>query len=262
MGEYTTIKLDHPGPHIARITFDRPEVRNALNGTMASEIGEAIDALAGDDQLRCLIFTGSDRSFVSGADISELRDRKREDALRRINTGLFRRIETFPAPTIAAIRGFALGGGCELAMACDLRIAGEGARFGQPEVGLGILPGAGGTYRLVRLVGLGRARELVYTGRIIDAEEAHAIQLVNRIVPDDAVLEAATELATEIGKNSVLAVRFSKLSLNATHELSSDAGMLLESTAQAVLFETEDKVERMTAFLEKRKNRKSKGGSA
>ncbi len=261
MTEYTTILLDRPAPHVARITFHRPEVRNALNRTMVDDIHAALDVLELEADLQCLIFTGSERSFVSGADISELRDRTHGDALLRINTGLFRRIETFPSPTVAAVRGYALGGGCELAMACDLRIAGEGARFGQPEVGLGILPGAGGTYRLVRLVGLGRARELVFTGRIIDANEALEIQLVNRLVPDDGVLDAATELALEIGANSVLAVRFSKLSLNAAHELSSDAAMLMESTAQAVLFETDDKVARMTAFLERKKNRTPRGGS-
>ena len=177
MGDFNTILLDRPAPGIARITFNRPEVRNALSLEMASELGTALDTLSVEDDLKCLIFAGSERSFISGADISELRDRTHVDALRRSNTGLFRRIETFPAPTIAAIRGFALGGGCELAMACDLRVAGEGARFGQPEVGLGILPGAGGTYRLVRLVGLGRARELVFTGRIFGAEEALAMQL-------------------------------------------------------------------------------------
>jgi DMSO/TMAO reductase YedYZ molybdopterin-dependent catalytic subunit len=163
---------------------------------------------------------------------------------------------------VAALRGVALGGGCELALACDLRVAGEGSKLGQPEVGLGILPGAGATYRLPRVVGLGVAKELIFTGRIIDAKEALAIGLVNRVVPDDEVVAAARGLALEVAKNSPLAVRLAKQSLNMSFELSTGAAMALESTAQAVLFEDEEKRRRMTAFLEKRASAGRDGGKA
>jgi enoyl-CoA hydratase len=174
-------------------------------------------------------------------------------ALEKINNALFRQIESMPMPTIAAVRGFALGGGCEIAMACDLRVAGEGAKLGQPEVGLGIIAGAGGCHRLARLVGVGRARELLYTGRIIGAVEAERIGLVNRVVADDQVVAGAEALAKEIAANSNLAVRLTKQIVNISHEASIDALTGFEATAQAVLFEDPEKMARMTAFLEKRK---------
>ncbi|WP_457653084.1 enoyl-CoA hydratase/isomerase family protein [Rhodocaloribacter sp.] len=251
--------LDVDEQGIAVCTFNRPEVRNALNVDMVRDVRRVLEDLSVRDDVRVLIFTGAGgRAFVSGADIAELRERGRADALRRINNGLFREIEQFPAPTIAAVRGWALGGGCELAMACDLRVAGEGAKFGQPEVALGIIPGAGATYRMPRLVGLGTARELIFTGRIIDASEALSIGLVNRVVPDDEVMDAARDLAARIAKNSAVAVRFAKMALNASDEMSTDAGLALETTIQAVLFEDEEKYRRMTAFLEKKKAKKSR----
>jgi len=258
-GTFETILLDiDEGEGVALVTLNRPEVRNALDLRMVEELRIAFTRLAARDDVRAVIVTGAgDRAFLSGADIAELRDRKRGDALRRINAGLFREIELFPAPTIAAIRGYALGGGCELAMACDLRVAGEGAKLGQPEVALGIIPAAGGTYRLPRLVGLGRARELVYTGRIIDAAEAERIGLVNRVVPDEQVVDAARALADEIARNSALAVRFAKAGLAAGGQIPTDVAIDLESTAQAVLFEDEEKMRRMTAFLEKKKSKKN-----
>ncbi|QXD17151.1 enoyl-CoA hydratase/isomerase family protein [Rhodocaloribacter litoris] len=253
----TTLLLEVDEQGIALCTFNRPEVRNALNETMVGEVRRVLDALAARDDVRALIFTGAGgEAFVSGADIAELRERGRTEALRRINNSLFRAIEQFPAPTIAAIRGWALGGGCELAMACDLRVAGEGARLGQPEVRLGIIPGAGATYRLPRLVGPGKARELIFTGRLVDAPEALSIGLVNRVVPDDEVVEAARTLAAEIARNSPLAVRFAKTALNAAAEMSTDAALALETTLQAVLFEDEEKYRRMTAFLERKKSKK------
>jgi enoyl-CoA hydratase len=248
-----TIRWEVDAAGVALLTFDRPETRNALSLQMVREVHAALQDLSLRGDVKCLIFTGAGgKAFISGADIAELRDRGRQDALARINTGLFRAVEQFPAPTIAAVRGFALGGGCELCLACDLRVAGEGSRFGQPEVGLGILPGAGATYRLPRLVGLGAARELIFTGRIIDAKEALSIGLVNRVVKDDEVLDAARALAAEIGKNSALAVRLAKQSLALSQELSTDGAMALEATAQAVLFEDEEKRRRMTEFLEKK----------
>ncbi len=253
MVKLETIRWEVDAAGVALLTFDRPDTRNALSLAMVREVHQALQDLALRGDVKCLIFTGAGgKAFISGADIAELRDRGRQDALARINTGLFRAVEQFPAPTIAAVRGFALGGGCELCLACDLRVAGEGSKFGQPEVGLGILPGAGATYRLPRLVGLGMARELIFTGRIIDAKEALAIGLVNRVVPDEQVLDAARALAAEIGKNSALAVRLAKQSLALSQELSTDGAMALEATAQAVLFEDEEKRRRMTEFLEKR----------
>ena len=253
---YETILVETDAVGVTTVTFNRPEVRNALNQHMVDEVRRALTELA--QSARVVIFTGAGgKAFLGGADIGELRARGRLDALRRINSSLFGEIERFPAPTIAAVRGYALGGGCELAMACDLRVAGAGAKLGQPEVALGILPGAGATYRMPRLVGLGRARELIYTGRIIDAQEALSIGLVNRVVPDDQVLASARELAAEIGKNSALAVRLAKQALNFSGEFSLSAGQAFESAAQAVLFEDEEKLLRMQAFLERKKAKKA-----
>ncbi len=255
---FATLQVEEDDRGIVCCTFNRPEVRNALNLEMVQEVRRLLEQLAARDEVRALIFTGAGgQAFVSGADIAELRERGRAEALQRINNSLFREIEQFPVPTIAAVRGWALGGGCELAMACDLRVAGEGARFGQPEVRLGIMPGAGATYRLPRLVGMGRARELIFTGRIIDASEALAIGLVNYLVPDDQVLTKARALAAEIAEASPLAVRFAKLALNAAPEMSTDAALTLETLMQAILFEDEEKYRRMTAFLERRRAHKS-----
>lgn len=255
---YETILLERDDDGIAICTFNRPEVRNALDLEMVGEIRDLLKTLAADEDVRALIFTGAgEKAFMGGADVVELRDRKAEDALKGINSNLMRDVEDFPAPTIAAIRGYALGGGLELAMACDLRICSEEAKMGQPEVGIGIIPGAGGTYRMPRLIGLGRAKELIYTGRIIDAAEAFSSGLVNGVVPDDSVLDAAKELARRIAGNSPLALRLAKRALNAVFE-TTDAQLRLESALQAVLFEDPEKERRMTAFLERRK---AKGGS-
>ncbi len=252
---FETLHVTFPEDGIAVCAFDRPVVRNALNLTMVDEIRNLLNVLSLRNDFRVLVFTGSGKAFVSGADIAELRDRGRAAALQRINNGLFREIEQFPAPTIAAINGWALGGGCELAMACDLRVASTKAKLGQPEVTLGIIPGAGGTYRLPRLVGLGVARELIFTGRIIDAHEAQRIGLVNTVAEPDDLMDAAFELARSIAANSALAIRFAKAALNASHELSTDAALALETSMQAILFEDEDKYARMTAFLERRKSK-------
>ncbi|MEO7995753.1 MAG: enoyl-CoA hydratase-related protein, partial [bacterium] len=230
----------------------RPAKRNAIDQAMVDALHATLDLLAQDRDLGCVILTGSGKVFAAGADIAELRDRGRYEALQGINSRLFQRVEQFPTPVIAAVQGWALGGGCELALACDLRIAGESAKFGQPEVSLGILPGAGATQRLPRLVGLGMARELIFTGRIIDSAEALRIGLVNRVVADNAVLDTARALAGEITLNGGLAVRLAKVALNASHRTGSDTGFLIESLAQASCFESADKTTRMTAFLDKR----------
>jgi enoyl-CoA hydratase len=234
---------------IAVVTLNRPEKRNALNLEMVQALHGVLEALEADAGLRACILTGGGDHFAAGADIAELRRRTAADALVSINGALMNRVENLPVPVIAAVRGFALGGGCELAIACDLRVAGTSARLGQPEVGLGIIPGAGATHRLPRLVGMGRAKELILTGRILDAQEALAMGLVNRVVDDAEVLDRARDMAAGIAEKGAQAVRLAKLVLNAQrHGL--ETGRTLESAAQAVLFESEDKKRRMTAFLE------------
>jgi enoyl-CoA hydratase/carnithine racemase len=240
---------------IAVVTLHRPEARNAINLEVVNELRAALDLAVRDAGTRALILTGAGTTaFASGADIRELLRRRAIDALRGINSSLFLEIERFPLPTIAAVNGYALGGGCELALACDLRIASESARFGQPEVGLGIIPAAGATYRLPRLVGAGRAQELILTGRIIDAEEALRIGLVNRVVPGNRLLEEARATAALIARKGPLALRAAKLALQAALH-GPDAGHAAERLAQAILFETADKREGMTAFLQGRRPR-------
>jgi enoyl-CoA hydratase len=259
MSSYATIKLETREGGVALLTLDRPEVRNAINLAMVEEIHDALTDLAAREDVLALVLTGAGtKAFASGADIAELLERTQKDALLAINSSLFRRIEEFPRPTIAAVRGYALGGGCELALACDIRVAGETARFGQPEVSLGILPGAGATYRLPRLVGTGRARELIFTGRAIDAREAERIGLVNRVVPDERVLDEALAIARGIAEHAPLAVRLSKIALNAAARGASLGE--LESIAQAVLFESDDKKRRMADFLEKKRARDRERG--
>ncbi len=235
-------------------TLNRPDKLNSLDQAMVDALHQALDEAAGDPDVRCVILTGAGRAFVAGADIAQLRQRRHADALRAINAGLLDKLARLPVPTIAAVNGFALGGGCELAMACDLRIATEAAKFGQPEVGLGIMAAAGGTYRLPALVGLGMARELLFTGRIIDATEAARIGLVNRVVPASELLDVAWDLAREIARADPLAVRMSKAAL-AQHTPGGPALMAFESTAQAVLFESPEKFRRMDAFLARKAER-------
>ena len=252
---YTRILLERRGAH-ALITLNAPERRNALDLAMVQDLHRALDALRDAADLACVVITGAgDKAFAAGADIAELKQRDARAALAGINSSVFARIEEFPAPVIAAIRGYALGGGCELAIACDLRVAGRSAKLGQPEVGLGIIPAAGATYRLPRLVGLGCARELIYTGRVVDADAALAMGLVNHVVDDADVLERAFRLADDIGRNGALAVRMAKAALNALARPGQAVAMQLESMAQAVLFDSEDKHRRMAAFLERGKDK-------
>jgi enoyl-CoA hydratase len=254
MNSYQTITTQFGPEGVAVCTFHRPEVRNALNEAMVEEIRSFLAEAASRENTRAVIFTGSgDKAFLAGADVGELRARTSTDALRRINSGLFREVEQFPLPTISAIRGVAVGGGLEFAIACDLRVCGRGSKMGQPETSIGIIPGAGATYRLPRLIGLGRAKDLIYTGRIIDAEEALSIGLVNRVADDDSVLEEAHALAASVIRNGALAVRLSKIALNLAPEIGVDAGMALESATQAILFDDQEKMQRMTAFLNKKK---------
>ncbi len=238
---------------LAVLTVNRPDVRNALDTDTVEEFHRALDEV-GRARATVLIVTGAgDKAFVSGADINAIRARRREDALASINSALMSAVETHDAVTIAAVNGVALGGGCELALACDLRIAAEHAVFGQPEPALGIIPGAGATQRLPRIVGLGRAKELVLTGARWDARKALAAGLVSEVVPGVDLMKAARALADRVLALGPLAVRLSKMALNASSQMPLAAGLVYESTAQAITFESADKMEGANAFLEKRK---------
>lgn len=238
---------------VGTLTIDRPQARNAIDRETIAEMREALQEVRERSDARCLLVTGGgDKVFVSGADVNTLLARSMNDVLEAGNNRLFREIEELSVPTIAAVNGFALGGGLELALACDLRIASSTAKMGLPETGLGILPGAGGTTRLPRLVGLGVAKDLVLTGRIVDAEEALRLGLVNRVVAPADLMAAAMETATVIAKRAPVAVRLAKMSLNAGASAPLGVGLDFEIVAQTVLNATSDKKEGMTAFLEKR----------
>ncbi len=236
------------------VTLNAPERRNAIDQEMVTGLHRVLDDHQHDETLAAIVLRGAgDKAFAAGADIAQLRERTGRDAQRGINSSIFTRIEEFPVPVIAAICGFALGGGCELAIACDLRVLGESAKLGQPEVKLGIIPAAGGTYRLPRLVGLGRARELIYTGRIVDAQECLRIGLANAVVADAEVESRALALAAEIAQNGRLAVRAAKQALNALARPSQANAVAFESSLQASLFDSDDKRARMDAFLHRQK---------
>ncbi|HET6267816.1 MAG TPA: enoyl-CoA hydratase-related protein [Acidobacteriota bacterium] len=238
---------------IATITINRPDVRNALDLKTVEELTAAIGEVNGSEHAGVLILTGAgDKVFVSGADIRDIRARKKLEALKGINARLFKTVEDCEKPVIAAVNGFALGGGCELAAACDIRICSENAKFGLPETSLGILPGAGGMYRLPRIVGLGLTKELVLTGEIIDAQRALAVGLVSRVVASDSLLATARQIAAKILARGPLATRLAKRSLNLMTQLPTEAAMALDEYAQGILFESEDKQEGTSAFLEKR----------
>jgi enoyl-CoA hydratase/carnithine racemase len=239
---------------IATITIDRPDVKNALDLQTVGEIRAALQTLAATDEAGVLIITGAgETAFVSGADINDIRARGRDEGLAAINSSLFAEIERFPRPTIAAVNGYALGGGCELALACDLRIAADTATFGQPELGLGIIPGAGATQRLPRIVGMGRAKHLILTGEIVDAKQALEIGLVSAITPPGQLQVRARELAKKILRQGPLAARLAKIALNASARVDMDSGLLVETLAQALCYSSDDKREGTAAFLEKRK---------
>ncbi|TET70143.1 MAG: crotonase [Candidatus Aminicenantes bacterium] len=244
--------------NIGVLTINRPQRMNAISNELTSELKKFLDEIENDDELRVLVITGAgDKAFVAGADINELVDR---DALigRRVSRQrqeIFSRIENLHVPAIAAINGYALGGGLELALACSIRVCSDKAQFGAPEVKLGIIPGDGGTQRLPRLVGLGRAMEMILTGDFIDAEEAYRIGLVNKIVPHEELMEKTMELAKKIASRPPLAVRYAKETVNRSLEGSTVSGFALESFLHALSCTTEDKKEGVSAFLEKRKGK-------
>ena len=238
---------------MAVLRVNRPEVRNALDLATVRELTAAVAALSADDEVGAIVITGAgDAVFVSGADINDIRARRRNDGLAAINSTLFASIDKCPKVTIAAVNGLALGGGCELALSCDLRVAAAHAKFGQPEVGLGIIPGAGATQRLPRIVGLGRAKHLILTGDAIDAQKALEWGLVSAVVPAEELRAQALVLAERVLARGPLAIRLAKLALNASARVDLDSGLLIETLAQAICFESADKQEGTTAFLEKR----------
>ncbi len=251
--DFQNILLEKDG-HIALITLNRPEVRNALDPRTWAEIRSAVRDCRFDRDVRVVIITGAGgKAFASGADIRSLRERETLDVLRAEAQESLNDIENLDKPVIAAIDGFALGGGCELAMACDIRIATARSRLGQPEVNLGIIPGAGGTQRLQRLVGIGKAKELIFTGEIISAQEAREIGLVNKVVeqPED-LLPAAREMAQKIISKGPVAVSLAKAAINVGANTDINSGLLFEKFAQTIAFSTGDRIEGTTAFLEKR----------
>ena len=240
---------------VAIMTISAPKSLNALNSTILGEIDEYLDEFE-NGGYRCLIITGDgEKSFVAGADISEMTPLgpQQGETFGRKGAQVFRRIETLPCPVIAAVNGFALGGGCELAMACDIRICSDNARFGQPEVGLGIIPGFSGTVRLARLVGMGMAKQLIYTGKPIKADEALRIGLVNAVVPQAELMDRAMELANQIAANAPLAVSAAKLCINTEFDMEAEDAIAFENRAFGLCFNTEDQKNGMKAFLEKGK---------
>jgi enoyl-CoA hydratase len=238
---------------IGVITVNRPDVRNAMNRQVMEELRDVLDRFREDAEVRAVVFTGAgEKAFVAGADIGELRGRTMLDGLAAKMQRLYDEIESLEKPTIAAVNGYAFGGGCELAMACDIRIAAQNARFGLPETSLSIIPAAGGTQRLARLVGKGRAVEMILTGRPVDAEEALHIGLVSRVVPQEDLMDAVREIAGQILSKGPLAVRLAKLAVQAGFETDQRTGQIIERLAQTVLYTSEDKREGTSAFVEKR----------
>lgn len=237
------------------ITINRPQALNALNSQVLNELDAAFAAVD-TGAVRCLVLTGAgEKSFVAGADIAEMRslDKAAGEAFGKAGNDIFRKIETFTIPIIATVNGFALGGGCELAMSCDIRICSDNAVFGQPEAGLGITPGFGGTQRLARLVGSGRAKEMIFAAANIKADEAYRIGLVNAVYPQAELLPAALKLASRIARNAPIAVRASKQAINDGLQVSIDQGLVIEEKLFGSCFQTADQAEGMGAFLEKRK---------
>ena len=238
---------------VALVTIDRPEARNALSFALLAELADALEELDRDGRTRVAILTGAgDRAFAAGADIVELADQTPDRLRSERQFDTWDRLWAIGIPLIAAVRGFALGGGCELAMTCDLIVAGDDAQFGQPEIRIGVMPGAGGTQRLTRAIGVARAMELVLTGRTMPADEALAAGLVTTVVPADGVIDAALELADRIAAMPPLAVRAAKRSVLAAAELPLSAGLRAEREAFFDLFDTDDQREGMRAFQEKR----------
>ncbi|MEW5734875.1 MAG: enoyl-CoA hydratase-related protein [Thermodesulfobacteriota bacterium] len=241
--------------HVAVVTINREKAMNALNSAVLTELTAAAKELAADPEVRVILITGAGRAFVAGADIKEMKDMDLisfRSFVARGQNAMYT-IETIEKPVIAAINGFALGGGCELALACDFRIASDKAKFGFPEVGLGIFPGFGGTQRAPRFIGKGMAAELIYTGAMIDAAEALRIGLVNHVYPADTMMDQALALCQTIAKQGPIAVYRAKTAVKIAGDTTMEAGLAFEREAMVVTFATDDRLEGMTAFVEKRK---------
>lgn len=246
------IMTQQEGP-VAILRLNRPDVLNALNIPLMDELITSVEAYDQDPGVRCMIITGNERAFAAGADIKEMAEASVVDMYERNNLARWERIKRVRKPIIAAVSGFCLGGGCELAMHCDILIASETARFGQPEINIGVMPGAGGTQRLSKTVGKYRAMELILTGRMFTAAEAHAMGLVNRVVPVERYLDEAIAMAREIAERSPIAVRVAKEAVLRAFETGLSDGLDYERKLFYMLFATEDQKEGMKAFVEKRK---------
>ncbi|TAL33723.1 enoyl-CoA hydratase [Phenylobacterium sp.] len=251
---YETLIVETPSAGVTLVRLNRPEALNALNSQLLGELAAVLDAAEADDSVRCLVLTGSERAFAAGADIKEMSDKSYAQMFASdFFGGAARRIEQFRKPIIAAVSGFALGGGCELAMLCDFIIASETAKFGQPEINLGVMPGIGGTQRLPRAVGKAKAMDMVLTARMMDAAEAERAGLVSRVVPADKLLDEALAAAAKIAGQSPLAVAMNKELVNAAFETTLSTGVTMERRLFHSLFAFDDQKEGMAAFVEKRK---------
>ena len=252
---YSTILVETRGA-VGLVTLNRPEALNALSAALIRDLGAALDAFEADDAVGAVVVTGSSKAFAAGADIKEMADRTyMEVYLKDFITDGWERITTCRKPIVAAVAGFALGGGCEIAMMCDTIIAADTAKFGQPEINLGVIPGSGGTQRLARFVGKAKAMDMVLTGRMMDAAEAERSGLVSRVVPADQLLEEALKIATRIAELSRPAVLMAKEAINRAYETTLSEGVRFERRLFHSLFATDDQKEGMAAFIEKRKPR-------
>ncbi len=241
-----------PDQHTAVVRLNRPKQLNALNGAVMDALCEALEELDRDDGVRAIVVTGNERAFAAGADIGEMAKASAVEMLRSNRIGQWDRVRRISKPVIAAVNGWCLGGGCELAMTLDLIVAGEGAKFGQPEIKIGVIPGAGGTQRLTRAIGKAKAMEMILTGEPISGADAERAGLVARVVPDELVVEDALALAAAIARQSPLALRLAKEAVNAAHEMSLTDALTHERRLFYLLFASHDQKEGMAAFLEKR----------
>ena len=250
---YETILVDYPAEGVGLVRLNRPTALNALNGPLMEELMGVLEEMDANPKIGCMVITGSERAFAAGADISEMAQSTPAELIEKAFIARWERLHRINKPVIAAVSGFALGGGCELAMACDMIVASESARFGQPEINLGVIPGAGGTQRLTRTVGKALAMEMVLNNRHLTAEEAERFGLVNRVVSVDSYLEEAIKLASEIAVRAPVAVRFAKDAVKMALETPLQAGLAYERNQFYALFSTQDQKEGMDAFLNKRK---------
>ena len=248
---YQNIIVETRGP-VGLITFNRPKALNALNNDLISELAQALDAFEADDSVGAIVLTGSEKAFAAGADIKEMKDKTFVEAFLGNFLSKWERLSTCRKPTIAAVAGYALGGGCEMALMCDFILAADNAKFGQPEITLGVIPGAGGTQRLTRLVGKSKAMEMCLTGRMMDAAEAERSGLASRVVPAAELVEEAVKTATAIAKMSRVSVLMAKEAVNRAYETTLAEGIRFERRLFHALFATADQKEGMAAFSEKR----------